>query len=137
MSLFNEPSAKPDIPATAGTHLVKSGIKLGAEAQTRYHSGVGKLLYLMKWLHPEIANSMHKLTHFMMEAFHNSEKGMERVMQHVLSFPNHGVVMQPGMGQKISNSKSMEFWTQVMQWNQSRANGVEGAGISQQSTYCP
>ena len=30
-----------------------------------------------------------------MEAFPNSEKGMERVMQHVLSFPNRGVVVQP------------------------------------------
>ena len=31
----------------------------------------------------------------MMEAFRNSKKGMERVMQHVLSFPKHGIVMQP------------------------------------------
>ena len=46
--VFNEPSAKPEIPATAGTHLVKSGIKLGADAQTHYCSGVGKLLYLVK-----------------------------------------------------------------------------------------
>ena len=93
--MFNEPSVKPDIPATAGTHLVKSGMKLCAEAQTRYHSGVGKLLYLIKWSHPEIVNSVCKLTCFMTEAFQNSKKGMERVMQHVLSFPKHGVVMQP------------------------------------------
>ena len=71
--VFNEPSVKPDILATAGTHLVKSGIKLGAEAQTRYHSGVGKLLYLIKWLHTETVNSMCELTHFMMEAFQNSD----------------------------------------------------------------
>ena len=93
--VFNEPSAKPNIPATVGTHLVKSGMKLCAEAQTHDHSGVGKLLYLIKWSHPEIANSVRKLTHFMMEAFRNSKKGMERVMQHVLSFPKHGIVMQP------------------------------------------
>ena len=93
--VFNEPSAKPDIPATAGTHLVKSGIKLGAEVQTHYCGGVGKLLHLVKWLHPEIANSMHELTRFITETFHNSEKGIERVMQHVLSLPNHGMVMQP------------------------------------------
>ena len=45
--VFNEPSVKPNILATAATHLVKSGIKLGAKAQTHYHSGVGKLLHLI------------------------------------------------------------------------------------------
>ena len=93
--MFNELSAKPDIPPTAGTHLVNSGIKSSAAAQTCYCSGVGKLLYLVKWSCLEITNSVCELTHFMTEAFPNSVKCMERVMQHVLSFPNHGVVMQP------------------------------------------
>ena len=93
--MFDEPSAKPDILATAGTHLVKSGIKLCTKGQTCYRSGVGKLLYFRKRSCPEIANNMHELTHFMLKAFPNSEKGMERAMQHVLSFPNNGVVMQP------------------------------------------
>ena len=41
--VFNEPSVKPNVLATAGTHLVKSGIKLGGN----YCSGVGKLLHLV------------------------------------------------------------------------------------------
>ena len=46
---FSEPNAKPETPATARTHLMGSGPKLCAIAQTRYQSGMGKLLYLIKW----------------------------------------------------------------------------------------
>ena len=62
--------------------------------QTRYHSGVGKLLYLVEWLHPEIANSVCELTQFMTKAFPASVKGMECIMQHVLTYPECGMVMQ-------------------------------------------
>ena len=41
-----------------------SGQPLSPEQQTKYWSGVGKLLllYLTKWSQPEIANSVHELT---------------------------------------------------------------------------
>ena len=47
--MFAEPNSQPDTPATAGTHLLVNGPKVCAEAQMRYHSHVGKLLYLVKW----------------------------------------------------------------------------------------
>ena len=59
---FDNPNYCPETPAPAGTHLMVSGQPLSPEKQTKYHSGVGKLLYLTKWLRPEITNSVHELT---------------------------------------------------------------------------
>ena len=92
---FAKPNSKPEMLATAGAHLMNSGPKLCEAAQTRYCSGVGKLLYLVKWSQLEILNSNQELMHFMTEAYPNCTKGMEHVMQHVLSRPERGMVMQP------------------------------------------
>ena len=40
----------PPMPAMASTHLMNTGPKLCAPAQTGYQSGIGKVLYLVKWL---------------------------------------------------------------------------------------
>ena len=91
---FAELNVQPDTPATAGTHLLSSGLTFCAEAQMWYHSGVGKLLYLAKWSRPEIANSVHELTRFITDAYPACVKGMDWVMQHVLAHPECGMVMQ-------------------------------------------
>ena len=46
---FENPNNCPTTPAPASTHLMVSGQTLSPEKQTKYHSGVGKLLYLTKW----------------------------------------------------------------------------------------
>ena len=93
---FKNPNNCPETPAPASTHLMVSGQPLSPEQQTKYHSGVGKLLlYLTKWSQPEIVNSVCALTQFMTQAYPANYKAMERVMQHVLCTPNHGVIMQP------------------------------------------
>ena len=102
---FDEPNAKPEVPATGDTHLMSKGPNLCAEAQTRYCSSVGKLLYLVKWYCPEIANSMHELTRLM--TFPVSIKGIECIMQHVLTYPEHSMVMQPDG--EWYGSKDFEF----------------------------
>ena len=66
---FREENAKPEVPAVAGTHLVPNRPKLHREEQTKYCSGIRKLLYLMKWSHPELAYSVHELTRFMTQAY--------------------------------------------------------------------
>ena len=43
---FVEPNLKPEMPATAGTHLMNSGPKLCGAVQTRYCSGVGNCCIL-------------------------------------------------------------------------------------------
>ena len=40
-------------------------------------------------------NSVHELTRFMTRAYPANFKAMEQVMQHVLSTPDHRVIMQP------------------------------------------
>ena len=55
---FENPNNCPETPAPASTHLMASGQSLSPEKQTKYRSGVGKLLYLTKWSRPEIANSV-------------------------------------------------------------------------------
>ena len=60
---------------------------LCATSSTRYQSDMGKLLYLVKWLQPEIMSSIQELTQFMTEVFPNCVKGMEQVMQHVMCTP--------------------------------------------------
>ena len=68
-STFCNQNARPETPATAGTHLMVSGPKLCAVAQSQYQGGVGKLLYLVKWSYLEIANSVQELTWLMTETF--------------------------------------------------------------------
>ena len=92
---FREVNAKPEVSAIAGMHLLLNGPKLSGEEQTKYHSGISKLLYLMKWLYPEIVNGVHELTRFMTQAYPVCMKGLEQVMQHVLKYVEHGMIMQP------------------------------------------
>ena len=93
---FKNPNNCPETPAPASMHLMESGQPLSPEQQTKYRSGVGKLLfYLTKWSQPEIMNSVCELTQFMTQAYPANYKAMEQVMQHVLCTPNHGVIIQP------------------------------------------
>ena len=71
------------------------GLKLCAQLQRWYDSGVGKLLCLVKWSRPEISNSVHELTWFMIDAYPACVKGAEWAMQHVLVYPECRIVMQP------------------------------------------
>ena len=92
-----------------GKHIAKSS---SPTAQTRHRSDSGKLLYLVKWSQLEIMKSIQELKHFMTVPYPNCEKGMERVMQHVLSMPKRGLVMQlddMGMEVKSISSKLTEF----------------------------
>ena len=91
---FAEPNSKSEMPATAGIHIMNSGPKLCSTVQTRYCSGMGKLLYLVKWSQLEIMNSIQELTHFITQAYPNCIRGMECVMQHIHCMPMRGLVMQ-------------------------------------------
>ena len=90
---FKEVTAKPEVPAVAGTHLLPNGPKLCGAEQMKYRSGVGKLLYLVKWSCPEIANSAHEPTRFMTQSYPVCMTGLEHVMQHVLKYLECGMVM--------------------------------------------
>jgi len=42
--------------------------ELGTEQQKTYRSGVGKLLYLMRWYRSDISNTTRELSKYMMNA---------------------------------------------------------------------
>ena len=104
---FKEVTAKLEVPAIAGTHLLPNGPKLRGAEQTKYCSGVGELLYPIKWSCPEIVNSVCELTRFMTQSYPVCMTGLEHVMEHALKYPENGVVMQPDG--HWDGSKDFEF----------------------------
>ena len=54
-----------------------SGQPLSPEKQTKYRSGVGKLLYSTKWSEPKIVNSVRELSQFMTRAYPANYKAVE------------------------------------------------------------
>ena len=65
---FSEPNKCPKTPAIPGS-VLRAGTRnegiLSAKDQKTYCSGVGKLLFLMKWSWPDVLNSVHVLSRFM------------------------------------------------------------------------
>ena len=61
---------------------------LGAAKQTKYRSGVGKLIHLMQWSRPEISNAVRELTMHMGRCNERHVKAMLRVMKYCVDTPN-------------------------------------------------
>jgi hypothetical protein len=72
-------------PAEQGKVLMKcnKGTELGGKEQTKYRSGVGKLLHMMRWSRPEIYNTVRELSRFMTTGASDAHvKAMKRVMEY-------------------------------------------------------
>jgi len=85
-------------PAEAGRNLGRcaDGEVLTEEEQTRYRSGVGKLLHMMRWSRPEIYNAVQELSRFMtVGALKFHMKAMERVMSYCLTTRDRGLLIVP------------------------------------------
>jgi hypothetical protein len=85
-------------PAKTGKVLVKGedGSQLNAKDQTKYRSGVGKLLHMMRWSRPEIYNSVGELSRFMTSGTTNSHvKAMRRVMEYCVQTSKWGITGKP------------------------------------------
>jgi len=93
---FDLPNDKsyPSTPAEQGSVLMK-GDKLSMSEQRKYRSGVGKLLYLMRWSRPEIMNSVRELSRFMQEASKAHLTAMYRVMKYCVGTPKRGLMIEP------------------------------------------
>jgi hypothetical protein len=93
---FDLPNDKsyPNTPAEPRSVLMK-GDKLSMEEQCKYRSGVGKLLYLMRWSRPEIMNSVRELSRFMQEASKAHLTAMYRVMKYCVGTPKRGLMIKP------------------------------------------
>ena len=99
----------PLTPAEPGSVLTKEqdAELLKPKEQTKYRSGVGKLLHMMKWSRPEIANSVRELSRFMSAATLAHMKAMTRVMKYVVSTPERGLLLKPNA--KWDGSPEFEF----------------------------
>jgi hypothetical protein len=63
--------------------------------QTKYRSGVGMLLYLIKYLRPDLANVVRELSKCMDGARLAAYKEMQRVIKFVLDTRMHCLKLQP------------------------------------------
>jgi hypothetical protein len=64
---FGVKVSRENLPAKPGQILLKGDKKdvLGAEAQMKYRSGVGKLRYLTPWSRPDILNAVREVSRYL------------------------------------------------------------------------
>jgi hypothetical protein len=95
---FDLPEIKtPTTPATPGEVLRASNESslLNDTMQSKYRSGTGKLLHLMKWSRPDILNSVRELSRHMTGATVAHLKAMYRVMVFCVGTKERGLTLKP------------------------------------------
>ena len=85
----------PGTPHHRTTKPTEETGKLTDEEQKLYRTGVGMLLYLVKYSRPDISNAVRELSKGMKEATPDAMKELMRVIKFVLSTKNLGLKMQP------------------------------------------
>jgi hypothetical protein len=87
---------KVETPATPGQIIIRPQPEdelLSNDQQKKYRSGVGMLLYLVKYSRPDIANSVRELSKVMDGAAVHHYKNLLRVIKFVISTKNKCLVM--------------------------------------------
>jgi hypothetical protein len=99
----------PRTPAIPGEVLQKGEEEnqVSEKEQSKYRSGVGKLLHMMKWTRPEILNAVRELSRFMSGAAAAHMKAMYRVMNYCVATPKRGLLLKPNM--KWNGDPNFEF----------------------------
>ena len=85
-------------PGTPGQGLIKAQTdddKVSTEQQSRYRTGVGMLLYLIKHSRPDISNAVRELTKCLDGATPGAYKEMLRLIKYVLDTKNQGLKIAP------------------------------------------
>ena len=85
----------PAIPRTVIIRPNAEEKKLSMEDQTKFRSGVGMLLYLVKHSRPDIANAVRELSKVADGATEAHWKALLRVIKYVLSTENYGLKIKP------------------------------------------
>jgi hypothetical protein len=97
---FKLPSGDfPNTPAVPGEvlHRGKPDDQVSASDQSKYRSGVGKLIHLMKWSRVEALNSVRELSRFMTGANGAHVAAMFRAMKYCVGTPERGLLLKPNM----------------------------------------
>ena len=93
----------PSMPAGPGNSVVRMNYKeklergLPKEQQTRYCSGVGMLLYLVKFSRPDISNSVQDLSKYMDCANKAHYKALIQALKYVLTSSDLGIKYSLGV----------------------------------------
>ncbi|KAL7480971.1 hypothetical protein ACHAW6_006644 [Cyclotella cf. meneghiniana] len=87
----------PTVPAKPGSILIKckNSEKLNAEQHSRYHTGVGKLLYLAKHSRPDIANAVRDLARHCHDPTEAHWYSTHKCIRYVRATPTYGLVLKP------------------------------------------
>ena len=92
-----------DTPAAAGTRIVRNqedGTLLSDEEQSKYRSGVGSLLYLLKHSRPEMSNSIRELSKAMDGANKAHQKALYRAIKYLEQTKDRQLILEPKEGSK-------------------------------------
>jgi hypothetical protein len=68
---------------------------LDSASQTKYRSGVGKLLHLAKWSRVDVLNRVRELSRFMTSPRESHWKAMLRCMKYIVMTPERGLLLKP------------------------------------------
>ena len=94
-----------ETPMAAGHRVVRpkeEDERLGAQDQTKYRSGVGSLLYLVKHTRPELSNSVRELSKVMDSATPAHMKDLYRDIKHVLDTENKELEIWPTKNKRVT-----------------------------------
>ena len=80
---------------------------ISATEQTKYRSGVGKLMHLHRKSRPEIKNAVRDLSRWVSGASEKHVRAMYRVMRYCLGTPERGLVIKPNC--RWNGSRDFEF----------------------------
>ena len=108
---FNLPEGKTsNYPATAGSVLTKGDktSKLSQKEQTKYRSGVGKLLHMMRWSRPEIYNTVRDCSRHNQEVNHGHYEAMLQIINYCVKTKDRGLTPAPNMKWN-GRDKNFEF----------------------------
>ena len=95
----------PGTPGLVITKPVDPEAVVSTEDQHMYRSGVGMLLFLVKYSRPDIANAVRELSKGMKEATPSAMKELKRVLKYVIDTQENGLKLEP----KYTNSKEINW----------------------------
>jgi hypothetical protein len=91
----------PAGPKTIVMRPIEGDPVISAEAQSKYRSGVGMLLYLIKHSRPDLANAIRELTKVLDGATQAHYKAMLRVIKYVIDTEHYGLRIEPHGNQPV------------------------------------
>jgi hypothetical protein len=95
---FDLPTETTALPARVGEVLSKDdGVPVGKEEATKYRSGVGKILHMMKWSRHDILNRTRELSRFMSNPTNVHINCLYRLMNYVKQSATYGSFIQPNI----------------------------------------